>query len=158
MASRTLGDARPATLQLECEPPSRVADYLGLDGRRTWLVDPDWLLVERDLPSDEPRCVSVLWDVHGVLYCTCPDGLRRVGCPHVLAVGERHARTYRDHVRSSLLGTREANAARLAAATERLTAYWANHRMRGRSDTAGSSLSASSVPNIEEEVRRSTQA
>lgn len=85
-----------APLLLNCAAPERAHDFTGA-GRRVWIIEADWLLVE----DGQERCVSVLWDMAGRVYCTCPNGLRRIGCDHVLAVGEQSAqqhqhRTYHD--------------------------------------------------------------
>jgi len=76
-----------------CAAPARAADFRADEERRVWIVDPDWFLVERDEPGTRPRphCVSVVYDMQGALHCTCAAGLKRIGCPHVLAIGERSA-------------------------------------------------------------------
>src|SRR5260221_5735042 len=57
------------------------------DGLRVVRVEPDWWLVQGN-PNVSGVYVSVIVDLHHVVYCTCPQGLARVGCEHILAVGE----------------------------------------------------------------------
>jgi hypothetical protein len=85
-------------------PPRAGAPDVTRAGYRMWIIEADWFLVERE-PSAAPLpdCWSVILDQHGVIYCTCPTGLQRIGCDHILAVGEQPQRELPDAVRAPML-------------------------------------------------------
>jgi hypothetical protein len=59
------------------------------DGHRVWILARDWFAVELIAGGTDDRCANV-YIADGALRCTCPNGRRLIGCPHILAVGEQH--------------------------------------------------------------------